>query len=287
MKLENKVALITGAGRGIGRAIAIGLASTGADPIIVARTASELDETSGLIRGLGREPLSVIADVSKRPDVDKIVRQGLEKFGRIDILVNNAGRQPPIGSLVECDMEDWTRTIMVNLVGTVLCCKAVIPGMIERRRGKIINLSGGGATTPRPNFSAYAASKAAVVRLTETLAKEVKPFNIQVNAIAPGAINTRMLDEVLTAGDAAGESALAQARQQKQTGGDSLTAVVDLAVFLASDKSGSLTGKLISAHHDHWREWAGKADELNATPLYTIRRLDPFTIKPLIKDLDY
>jgi len=167
----------------------------------------------------------------------------------------------------------------------VLCCKALLPGMIERRQGKIINLSGGGATNPRPNFSAYAASKAAVVRFTETLAEEVRPFNIQVNAIAPGAINTRMLDELLASGDEAGEVALSQARRQKESGGDSLLKVVDLAVFLASDESGSLTGKLISAQHDPWREWAGKADELNATPLYTLRRLDPFTLNPLIKHL--
>jgi 3-oxoacyl-[acyl-carrier protein] reductase len=183
-------------------------------------------------------------------------------------------------------MEDWIQTLIVNLIGTVLCCKAVLPGMIDRRHGKIINLSGGGATTPRPNFSAYAASKAAVVRFTETLAEEVKKFNIQVNAIAPGAINTKMLDEVLTAGEAAGEATIAQARKQKETGGDSLEAAVTLVVFLASDESNTLTGKLISAQHDPWREWSGKADELNATPLYTIRRLDPFTIKPLLKDLE-
>jgi 3-oxoacyl-[acyl-carrier protein] reductase len=157
--------------------------------------------------------------------------------------------------------------------------------MIKRRRGRIINLSGGGATSPRPNFSAYSASKAAIVRLTETLAEEMKPFDIQINAIAPGAINTRMLDEVLTAGKTAGDVALSQAKQQKRTGGDSVDAVVALAVFLASEESGGLTGKLISAQHDPWREWAGKADELNASPLYTIRRLDSFTIKPLIKDL--
>ncbi len=285
MKLKNKVAVITGAGRGIGKAIAEGFAQEGAAVVLIARTKSELEKTTERIQTFGRRVLAIPADVSDSNSVDNFCKIVLEEFGGIDILVNNAGRQFPIGPLVENDTKDWIETIMVNLVGTVLCCKAVLPGMIERRQGKIINLSGGGATAPRPNFSAYAASKAAVIRLTETIADEVRLFNIQVNAIAPGAINTKMLDEVFAAGDAAGEVALSQAKRQKQGGGDSLDMVVNLAISLASDESGTLTGKLISAQHDPWREWAGKAEELNATPLYTIRRLDPFTIKPLIKDL--
>ena len=285
MRLKNKVALITGAGRGIGKAIAEGFAKEGAGVVLIARTKSELEKTAERIQPFERRVLAIPADVSDSNSVDDFCKIVLQEFGRIDILVNNAGRQFPIGPLVQNDTKDWIETIMVNLVGTVLCCKAVLPGMIERRQGKIINLSGGGATAPRPNFSAYAASKAAVIRFTETIADEVRPFNIQVNAIAPGAINTKMLDEVFAAGDAAGEVALSQAKRQKQGGGDSLDMVVNLAVFLASDESGTLTGKLISAQHDPWREWAGKAEELNATPLYTLRRLDPFTIKPLIKDL--
>lgn len=285
MKLKNKVAMITGAGRGIGKAIAEGFAKEGADVALIARTEAELNRTAETIRAIGRRVFLIQADISNPVSVENFVKAILNEFGQIDILVNNAGIQGPIGILTENNSKEWTHTISVNLFGTFFCMKAVLPHMIERRQGKIINLSGGGATAPRPNFSAYAASKAAVVRLTETVAEEVKPFNIQVNAVAPGAINTHMLEEVLAAGNAAGEIAISQANRQKQSGGDSLEAAVALAVFLASDKSGSLTGKLISAAHDPWREWAGKAEELNATPLYTIRRLDPFTIKPLIKDL--
>lgn len=204
MKLKNKVAVITGAGRGIGKAISEGFAQEGAAVVLIARTKSELEKTTERIQTFGRRVLAIPADVSDSNSVDDFFKIVLEEFGGIDILVNNAGRQFPIGPLVENDTKDWIETIMVNLVGTVLCCKAVLPGMIERRQGKIINLSGGGATAPRPNFSAYAASKAAVIRLTETIADEVRPFNIQVNAIAPGAINTKMLDEVFAAGDAAG-----------------------------------------------------------------------------------
>jgi 3-oxoacyl-[acyl-carrier protein] reductase len=275
------VAIVTGAGRGIGRAIALAFAGEGASVIVASRTFSEIAETAAQVQALGGRALAVQADVANQADVTKMVEQAVQAFGTVDILVNNAGVQGPIGPLVENDTQGWIRTVMINLIGTFLCCQAVLPMMIQQRRGKIINLSGGGATAPRPHFSAYAASKAAVVRLTETLAEEVKPYNIQVNAIAPGAVNTRMLEQILAAGPAAGERALAEARLQLETGGTSPELAAALVVFLASDDSDGLTGKLIAAPYDPWREWAGKADELNATPLYTIRRLDPFTLRKL------
>jgi NAD(P)-dependent dehydrogenase (short-subunit alcohol dehydrogenase family) len=282
---ENQIAMVTGAGRGIGRAIAAALAEVGADLILLARSASELDETAAQVHGLGREVFSVVADVSQREDVQWAAAAGLERFGRIDVLVNNAGLQPPIGPLVENDPETWTQAVAVNLFGTFHCIQAVLPGMIEQKSGKIINLSGGGATGPRPNFSAYAASKAAVVRLTETLAEEVRPYNIQVNAIAPGAVNTRMLDEVLVAGRAAGEELSAAQRRQVQ-GGTPPELAAALVVFLASAGSAGLTGKLISAPHDDWQHWdAGRIAELAGSPWYTLRRLDPHTVRPLLEQL--
>jgi 3-oxoacyl-[acyl-carrier protein] reductase len=283
--LGGQVALVTGAGRGIGRAIALALGGAGANLILVARTASELDETSAQIRSLGREVLPVKADVSRREDVQRAVAQGLGWFDQVDILVNNAGRQPPIGPLIENDPDEWTHTVAVNLFGPFYCIQAVLPGMIARRRGKIINLSGGGGTAPRPNFSAYAVSKAAVVRLTETLAEEVRPYNIQVNAIAPGAINTRMLDEVLAAGVAAGNE-LAAAQQRKAQGGVPVELAVELVLFLVSDAANGLTGKLISAPHDDWRTWdAGRIAGLANSPWYTLRRIDPYTLRPLVEQL--
>ena len=288
MKLKNRVALITGAGRGIGRALAEGFAREGADLVLIARTKSELEKTAERIQPFERRVLVIPADVSDSNSVNDFCKIVLEEFGRIDILVNNAGRQPPIGSLGECDIQDWTKTIMVNLIGTVFCCKAVIPHMIKQRHGKIINLSGGGATAPRPYFSAYAASKAGVVRLADTLAEELKPYNIQINVVAPGLVDTRLQDEVLAAGSYAG-GLFDKIRQARETGTGAVSPDIaaSLAVFLASPASGKLTGKLIAAPYDPWREWAGKAEELNATPLYTIRRLDPFTIKPLLKGLGY
>jgi 3-oxoacyl-[acyl-carrier protein] reductase len=145
--------------------------------------------------------------------------------------------------------------------------------MIRQRRGKIINLSGGGATSPLPNFSAYAASKAAIVRLTETLAEEVKGFSIQVNAIAPGAVNTRLVDEILAAGPAAGEEMLARTRRQKETGGVSPEQAAALAVFLASEESDGLSGRLISAVWDDWQNMNGRIDQIMASELYKLRRV--------------
>ena len=276
--LEEQVALITGAGRGIGRAIALALAGAGADLVLAARSATELAETSAQVRSLGREVVAAPVDVSRREDVQQAVAQGLERFGQVDILVNNAGIQPPIGPLAENDAEDWVHTIAVNLFGVFHCIQAVLPGMMARRAGKIINLAGGGATGPRPNFSAYAVSKAAVVRLTETLAEEVKPYSVEVNAIAPGAVNTRMLDEVLAAGAAAGEE-LAAAQQRKAEGGTPVQLAAELALFLASDASNGLTGKLISAPHDDWRTWDGdRMARLTGSSWYTLRRIDHHTL---------
>jgi 3-oxoacyl-[acyl-carrier protein] reductase len=276
-----KVALITGAGRGIGRSVAIGLAQAGMDVVLMARTAAELEETRGHVAALGRSALAVRADVGCPEEVRAAVDQALERFGRIDVLVNAAGRQPPIGPLAENDAADWAQTIQVNLLGTFHCIQAVLPGMRQRRAGKIINFSGGGATSPRPNFSAYAVSKAAVVRLTETLAEELKPYNIQVNAVAPGAVNTRMLEEVLAAGTVAGPE-LNEAKRRKERGGTAPELAAALVAFLASEASGALTGKLISAPHDDWQNWdAARIAELMPTPMYTLRRLDAHTVKPL------
>ncbi len=285
MKLENHVALITGAGRGIGQAIAIAFAREGADLALVARTGSELDETAQMIRAAGHRTITIMADVSQPADVERAVGQALEAFGHVDVLVNNAGVQPPIGPLWQNDADEWMRAVAVNLFGPMLCIKAVLPGMIERKCGKIINLSGGGATGPRPNFSAYAASKAALVRLTETLAVELASYNIQVNALAPGAINTRMLAQVLAAGELAGAE-LAPAQHRAQSGGTPVELAVRLAVFLASADSNRLTGKLIAAPHDDWQTWdVARIAALNESPWYTLRRLDPFTVNPLVGKL--
>ena len=281
MKLKGKVAIVTGAGRGIGKAIALAFAGEGADVVVVSRTITKVMETARKLQALGYRALAMKVDVSDREEVENMVSSVIQQFSKVDILVNNAGIQGPIGLITESNPDQWLKTVTINLGGTFLCSRAVLPIMMKHRQGKIINLSGGGATSPRPYFTAYAASKAAVVRFTETLAEEVKEFNIQVNAIAPGAVNTRMLEEVIAAGEIAGVKALAEAKRQLETGGTPPEKAAALAIFLASEESNGLTGRLISAVWDDWGGMARQVKTIISTDLYTLRRITP---KDVIED---
>jgi 3-oxoacyl-[acyl-carrier protein] reductase len=273
MKLAGKTAIITGAGRGIGRAIALAFAREGADVVITSRTLSEVADTAEEARALQRRAVALLVDVSNRDEVQGMVAQAIAEFGKVDVLVNNAGIYGPIGPLVDNDPEEWVRTIGINLFGAFFCMQAVLPFMVRQGGGKIINLSGGGASSPLPNFSAYAVSKVAIARLTENLADEVNGANIQVNAIAPGPVNTRLTDEVVAAGAAAGEEMLARTLRQKETGGVPPERAAALAVFLASEESGGLTGRLISAVWDDWENFDGRIEQIMASDLYTLRRV--------------
>lgn len=282
-KLEGRVALVTGGGRGIGAAIALAFAGEGASLMIASRTQSELDGVATRCRALGVACSTTVADVSSRNSVQQLIRATLHTHGRIDVLVNAAGVYGPIGTIAEVDVDAWQHAVRVNLMGTLYACHYAVPVMAARKSGSIINFSGGGATSPLPRFSAYGVSKAAVVRLTETLAEEVIADGIRVNAIAPGAIDTALQDEVLEAGQRAGP--LYQrivALRESGAGGTPVEVPASLAVFLAADESVGLTGRLISAPHDPWREWdRSRIESLAGSPWYTLRRLDPFTIGPL------
>lgn len=287
MKLAGRHAIVTGAGRGIGAAIATLFAREGAVVVLAARSEAEITAVAEQIRSTGGQAVTAVADVSNPEDASRLAERAVSELGSVDVLVNCAGIYGPIGPTHEVDAGAWMRAVEVNLFGTFHCCRAVLPSMIARRHGKIVNMSGGGATAPLPRFSAYAVSKAAVVRLTETLAAEVAEYGIDVNAIAPGAVDTRLQDDVLAAGDRAGDLyGRIRAMRESGAGGTPVGVPAELALFLASDDSNHLTGRLIAAPHDPWREWDSAAIEtLDGTPWYTLRRVDPHTIRPLLDKL--
>ena len=277
--LTGRVAIVTGANQGLGLRIAESYADAGASLAICSRDSDRLDQAARAIEGhmaAGQELLVHPADVSNPAHCASVVEQTLKRFARLDILVNNAGVYGPKGESEEVDWAEWVRAIEINLFGSVLMCRAVLGHFKQSRYGKIVQLSGGGATGPLPFISAYAASKAAVVRFIETLAVEVREFRIDANAIAPGALNTRMLDEVLAAGpERVGEDFFQRALKQQEKGGAPLEAGADLAVFLGSAASDGITGKLISAVWDPWSTLPNHLSDLAETDIYTLRRIVP------------
>jgi len=213
--------------------------------------------------------------VSLAPDVRRLVAATLRRFPDLTILVNNAGIYGPKGTIENVDWQEWTQAIATNLFGSVLPARELVTHFKHRGYGKIIQLSGGGATRPLPGLSAYAASKAAVVRFAETLAEELRAHHVDVNAVAPGALNTRMLDEVLAAGpERVGQAYYDQALEQQRSGGSSPERAAQLAVWLASGASDGVTAKLVSAVWDPWSELPEHLDDL-ASDIYTLRRIMP------------
>lgn len=194
MLLSGHTAVVTGAGRGIGRAIAKAFAEQGCDVALVARTVDELEETAAAVRETGRTALVCACDVTSPGAVRTMAAQAEERFGKIDLLVNNAG-YACFKPFMELTLEEWQRTLEVNLTGIFLCTQAIVPGMIAQRRGRIINLSSVSGLRPIPRQSAYCASKHGVNGLTTTLAMELKPYGIRVHAICPGGVPTRLTEE--------------------------------------------------------------------------------------------
>ena len=276
--LNGKTALVTGASRGLGLEIARQLAAAGADVAMVARDPFALQYARDQVQRENplRRILSHGTDLSAAGAIDVMVNALIPDVSTFDILVNNAAVQGPIGTFDKLDFAAWRAVFDTNLFAPARLIQRLLPAMRRAGRGgKVINLSGGGATGPRPDFSAYAASKAALVRLTETLAEEVKPDGIDVNAIAPGAMNTRMLDELLGAGRDAAPREYEAAMKQAKEGGTPPAKAAELVVFLASPASDGITGRLISAVWDDWANLPSRKEELSNSDIYTLRRIVP------------
>lgn len=280
-RLKNKKALITGGSRGIGKVIAEYFLKEGAKVMLAARSFEELKITKAeLKKNISvnqRKPASFIGiqevDVADPEQVKNLIEKTVSSLGGIDILVNAAGIYGPIGPSHEVDLNEWKKTYEINLFGTFSIYQNVIPAM-KKTGGKIINFSGGG-DGPLPNFSAYNSSKAAVTRLTETLAEEVKEYNIDINVVAPGAVNTHFLDIALEAGEEkTGKERYQKLLEQKKSGGTPPEKTAELCVFLASSDSDGLTGKYLSSVWDKWKTWdKAKIAKIMKSDIFTLKRV--------------
>ncbi|HEY1495841.1 MAG TPA: SDR family oxidoreductase [Candidatus Solibacter sp.] len=253
-------ALVTGGGRGIGQGIALRLAKEGMGVVVTARSADQLAET---VRLSGGKIAAIPADVSQAKEVSMMVSLAEREVGPIDLLINNAGIGGPLAPFQDAEPDEWWKTLEVNLRGPYLCCRAVLPGMIARNSGRIINMASGAGTFPIPDMSAYVASKTALIRLSEQLAMELKPHGISVFPIRPGVVRTAMVEE------ARGAVPLIQKILDE---GQDVTpdTVADLVLFLASGKADRLSGRLFSVNED-LEDIVRRADEVERDNLYLLR----------------
>jgi len=278
MKAKNKNVIITGGTVGFGKALAEKFLSEGANISICSRNEQQLFDTQSEL--LSKFPNRIIlvkkCDVSIEKDVKEFIAYSLDTFKMIHVLILNAGVYGPMGPIETVSLDEWRKSIDINLFGVLLPCRELIPHFKQNKYGKIIVLSGGGATNPMPNLSSYATAKAAVVRLVETLSKELLSYNVDINAIAPGAMSTRMMQQVIDAGpEIVGDEFFKKNQNWKQNGDTSMELGTNLAVYLSTADSNGVTGKLISAQWDDWKNFGNHLNDLQNSDIYTIRRIVP------------
>ena len=265
--LSGQVAAVTGGGRGIGRAIAATLSAAGATTAVLARSASEIDKTARMIEQAGGRARPFVVDVTDAVTVERTLAEIERSLGPVTLLVNNAAVPGPIGPFRETDPAEWWRTLDVNLRGVVLCCRAVLPGMIARREGRIINI--GSSALPVAYFSAYASSKAALVRFTETVAAEVKPHGVSMFAMGPGTVRTAMAEHSLRSSE--GRKWLPWFKRIFDQGLDvPAERPSRLVLELASGRADSLSGRFLSIWDD-LDSLLRNAKEIEERNLYSLR----------------
>lgn len=269
---DRKVCLIVGATGAIGQAIAKRFRKDSARVALTYHSERPSWWVDEPMQGQSDAKLYCL-DITNLAQAEAVVREVEADFSGIDVLINCAGVIGPIGRLEDIDSREWDQALNVNLKGAVNLARAVLPGFRRRRHGKMIFLSGGGAAYGRPFFTAYSSAKAGLVRFIESLAEELEGADIQVNAIAPGPVMSRMWEEMRTAGPAGGPKLLDELAQMEKTGGASADRAAALAFFLASERSNRVTGKLISAIWDDWDNIDSKLDKLAGSDVWTLRRV--------------
>jgi 3-oxoacyl-[acyl-carrier protein] reductase len=245
MRLKGRVAVVTGSSRGLGRVFALGLAEAGAEVVVTSRTTSAAERVATEIASMGGHAQAIRADVSDENSVAMLAQQTMERFGKIDILVNNAGIVTPFHEVVNLPVEEWDQTFATNLRATFLCSKVVLPAMIEKRYGKIINIAAGILDERvHVGLSAYCASKAGVVNFTRQLAAEVRQFDINVNALDPGAVRTSMAAQ-FEVSEETKQWLLKQQTVEEERRFRPPEEIVPILIFLACDESRALNGRLL------------------------------------------
>jgi len=274
-KADANVALVTGGSQGIGRAISEAFAKQGYSVVIFSRTQGEVQKAAAEIASYGLKCEGAALDVSDFRSVELAFASAAKKYGRIDVLVTCAGVYGPIGPLEENDPAQWEQAIRINLCGTVHSVRAALPYMKRQGSGCIVTLAGGGVggNGIKQNFSSYVTGKFGVCGFTEALSRELEGTGVRINAISPGAVNTRLLDQVLKAGDRAGKEFLAASKKQKETGGTPLGAAASLALFLASKAAAGISGRTLSAVWDK-KERLSAIDWKSDKSIFTLRRID-------------
>ena len=275
--LTNQVVLVTGASKGLGYEVAKYFLKFGSNLMICSRNHIQIRKAYKKLNKIKKQNQKIfysVTDISSFKQVEKLINKTIKKLKKIDVLVNNAAIHGPIGHIEKINWDEWVKTIQINLFGSVLLCRTVLPYFKKRNKGKIIQLSGGGAASPLPFISSYAVSKAAIVRFVENLSEEVKNYNIYINAVAPGPLNTDMLKEVLKAGQKkVGKTYYNNALKRKKTEGIPFSKACELILFLGSKYSDGIKGKLISALWDDYKNWVNYKKLLKKTDTYTLRRI--------------
>lgn len=277
-ELNNKVILVTGGTHGIGKATVTRCLEQGADVTFCARNSEEVEaQVATLAAKVGDDRvMGFVADVADEPLMEGGLSQVIERFGRLDGLIHSAGIYGPIGNTMDVSLDDWMNTIRINLGGSVVTTRVISRHLKKNGGGRIVLFSGGGAATPFPNYSAYGCSKAAVVRLVETLSIELAPFDIEINCVAPGFVATRLHQETLSAGpETVGKEFFTRTAEVVEKGGVSPDVGASCASFLASDLAAGITGRFVAAPYDDYRAWPKHLDEIADTDFFTLRRIIP------------
>jgi len=280
MSLDGKNAIISGSSRGLGFQIARAFIEQGISQLlIISRNEEDLFQAQNILNKIKISSFQNIfhikCDISQTDDILIVNNFCENQFKSLDILINNASSFGPIGNFIDVKFDQWVETININLCGTARLTKLLLPQIIKSKKGKIINIVGGGASKPYGCLSAYASSKVAVVRFSEELAYELVKYNIDVNSVAPGPLNTRFVNEMLNAGpNVLGDELFQKIKEIQKSGGTPFKLPADLCCFLGSSKSDGITGKMISARFDEWDKLSFREKVFNNFDIYTLRRKD-------------